>query len=474
MKKNGEISQPLIVALYVGPTKPADTNLFLRPFIDELKTLNGIIMHEGKQYHFHICAWVFDLQARTTVCKTKQLGFSGCPMCTIKGQNTQERSTVYFPHDDTAQLRTDESFKNRTHPRYHRDEASILEELNVLMISEIPLCNLHTVDLGPVKRILLILKNDRVRQYLSRNEYQKLNKDIIKHAETMPREFNRRMRSLDVLGHWKALEYRNFLLFPGIIVFNNQDLDFHRNFFYLSLGIRICAFPTYKLFLNQAEKLLVKFSKTFTNVYGLYNTTWKVHAITHVVDDVRRHGLAYSYSAYPFESYMNPIKNKIHTPVNVLQQFHRRQHEFLNSNAFFSESSLKVYKYGKYVDNNNFQSFAHVWMNKNVCFGLNFKDKWFLTKNKEIVQVWKIEKINPDDDDPEPLIYFKRVIYVQDYFELPMKSSFIDIYKADFQNGNNLEDMDEPLKISDIFCKFWCFNVLDFKVFMPMSAINRE
>lgn len=37
------------------------------------------------------------------------------------------------------------------------------------------------------------------------------------------------------------------------------------------------------------------FVKNFTKDFGIQNTTWKVHAVSHMVDEVKRHGVLLSH-----------------------------------------------------------------------------------------------------------------------------------------------------------------------------------
>ena len=47
---------------------------------------------------------------------------------------------------------------------------------------------------------------------------RKLSDSLVAYNGKLPREFARQPRSLDYLSRWKATEFREFLLYTGIIV----------------------------------------------------------------------------------------------------------------------------------------------------------------------------------------------------------------------------------------------------------------
>ena len=91
-----------------------------------------------------IWRWLLDLSARVEVCCIKFLGYHGCPKCTIIGSVVG--TTVYFP--GKFKDRTDQSFKLRLDRIHHKpgiNERSILESLNIGMITAFPIDPMHTL-----------------------------------------------------------------------------------------------------------------------------------------------------------------------------------------------------------------------------------------------------------------------------------------------------------------------------------------
>lgn len=76
--------------------------------------------------------------------------YFGCSKCTVEGEYIEH--TVVFP-EITCALRTDESFVSKSQPEHHRD-TSILECLNIGMVTQVPVDYMHLVCLGVTKRLI--------------------------------------------------------------------------------------------------------------------------------------------------------------------------------------------------------------------------------------------------------------------------------------------------------------------------------
>jgi len=87
---------------------------------------------------------------------------------------------------------------------------------------------MHLVCLGVVRKILLLWKGSGDYGRINVN-LQKLPSNVIKLISSrlllvkkdIPNEFNCKPRRLDDLPRWKATEYRQFLLYTGIIVLHS-------------------------------------------------------------------------------------------------------------------------------------------------------------------------------------------------------------------------------------------------------------
>lgn len=73
------------------------------------------------------------------------------------------------------------------------------------------------VCLGVTKRILNFLKKGPRLCKLSSQQMALISAKLVSLNGAMPSEFARQPRSLDELDRWKATEYRQFLLYTGLI-----------------------------------------------------------------------------------------------------------------------------------------------------------------------------------------------------------------------------------------------------------------
>jgi hypothetical protein len=411
--------------------------------------------------------FILDLPARASITKTKLLGYYGCPLCEIKG--TVFKSSVYYPGEQNAPRRTDESFKAKTASAFHKG-TSILEELNIGMLTSIPLDPMHTVDEGIVMKYLGILKSNRTLFGAKELDFKHINEAQNRCSETQPREFNRKIRDFEYLGFFKATEYRMFILFTGVVsmlTFNDKfRSDIYQNFLLLSVACRICSNEEYSNYVHIAEKMFNKFVDNFTIQFGMNNVTWKVHAARHLAEEVRRHGVFKNFSAYEFESFMNTIKTNLHTHTLPLQQIHRRIIEIHTSKQLFKKKKLNPIKFGKSLKGDEKNCFNFLWC-KGTFFSAKFKDSWFLTKAKDIIQIKNIMK----KDSGHALLLCVKCLNKDDFFTNPTRSSYVDIYKINLQQLSTQTISLTPL---DIRCKMFAIrldNVTKDYVLIAMSNI---
>lgn len=145
-------TEPFIVKIFHGCRKPDDVNIFLEDFVNELKEIseNGIV-YLDKKINVIINAFICDAPAKAYILGVKNhTGYYGCNKCVQEGDFIENR--VVFPELDSA-IRTDLSFRNREQPEYHHI-SSILENLNIDMVTQFPLDYMHLVCLGVMKKLI--------------------------------------------------------------------------------------------------------------------------------------------------------------------------------------------------------------------------------------------------------------------------------------------------------------------------------
>ncbi len=79
--------------------------------------------------------------------------------------------------------------------------------------------------------------------------------------------------------------------------------------------------------INYCSGLLNKFVADSINLYGQQFLSANVHNLIHLTDDVRNFGPIDSFSAYPFENFLQKIKNLVRKSAKPLQQIVKRLSE---------------------------------------------------------------------------------------------------------------------------------------------------
>lgn len=135
------------------------------------------------------------------------------------------------------------------------------------------------------------------------------------------------MRGLSEIAHWKATEYKSFLLYISIVVvkkfFTDQKIFHHFLSYYCA--VVICSrHDQCQENYDVAEKMLKDFLINFKALYGIDHFSSNLHNLCHLVDDVRKFGPLDTISAYPFESKLYFIKRLLRTGKQPLNQVANR------------------------------------------------------------------------------------------------------------------------------------------------------
>ena len=145
--------------------------------------------------------------------------------------------------------------------------------------------------------------------------------------------FTRKPRGTDELAHWKATEYRTFLLYLGPLALKNLLLDekyAHFLLFHTAMYILVSPAGRQPEWVKCAEGLLQLFVNQIPTLYFKELLAYNMHRLLHLADDVRRHGPLDKFSAFPFENYMQTFKRMIRSNSQHLSQMVRRVSEIDN------------------------------------------------------------------------------------------------------------------------------------------------
>lgn len=422
--KKGEV---FVVGIYHGYRKPGCFSEFLRPFVDEVKSISTLFFCNDKLIKVTIRAFICDSPARASVTGSKgHTGYFGCGKCTQQGEYLDHRMT--FP-ENNAVLRTNQSFRNHTDDEYHVKTTPILEIESVDMVKQFPLDYLHLVLLGVVKKLLNMWLKGKPPFLLPTKDEKRISEKLVNAAHTQPMEFQRKVRPLSEIGYFKGSEFRTFLLYTGPYALKNIiPEDQYNHFISLHISITILCHPElYKTKNTIAKKLLENFVTRFGEIYGMEHLIYNVHGLIHLSDECLHFGTLDSFSAFPFESYMQDLKKLLYKNNQPLSQISNRIYENLNFNLQKNKNEIQNYPKFKKATKPNDDGivyyekivFEHFTLDKSP------KNMWFLTKTKRIVRFDYFS-----NENRIPVIHGFELPYKQDYYKLPLNSSKLDIFKA--------------------------------------------
>jgi hypothetical protein len=233
-----------IISLFCGESKSKNVCEFLAPFVTEMKKIeNEGLEIENKQYIIRIRCLIADAPARSFLKCVKNHNAYGCERCNRKGR--WEKRVIY-PKKSIGELYTDSTFLNQQFAKHH-DGISPLKELKLGLVSQIPIDYMHLCCLGIMKKLLFVWTQGPLSVRLGPSNILKISRRLICFKQYIPSEFNRKCRSLKDLKHWKATEYRTFLLYLGPLALRgilNEKMYTHFLLFHVAMYILIsdCAF----------------------------------------------------------------------------------------------------------------------------------------------------------------------------------------------------------------------------------------
>lgn len=345
---------------------------------------------------------------------------------------------MYFPRTG-CESRTNEGFRKKIYGDHHKSDSPLLQ-LDIDMVEDFPVGDsLHLIDLGIMKRCLLGWRDGSFGTYISKWCYKDIKtvSDFLIKCK-MPIEIHRAIRDIGVLAHWKATEYRTFLLYLSITILKRVlTAEVYQHFLLFFCAITICTTDVHiQKLLPLAESMLEHYIEHYRDFYGEHYMTSNVHNLSHLIHEVRRFGILSMFNAYPFENRLYQIKQLLRTGNCPLSQIAKRISEIFHIEANttpdiknitfpYLEKAPDIYGRSKEV---KFQTFL---------LNTKFQNKWFLTTEKKIISMHYAKVENN-----KIVIYGQPLKYIKDVFETPIRSSILNIYKSDITDAEPLEAFD--------------------------------
>lgn len=210
--------------------------------------------------------------------------YFGCESCVQKVSYIDSRTT--FPSSEAVK-RKDDEFSVMVYTE-HQLKVLPLQELHIGLVSSFVLDSMHLVYHGVTKRRMSRWIKGPKATKLSHLQLDIISGKPVQLARYIPREFARKPWSLHELDWWKATEFRQFLLYTGIVVLKSElDVTLYNNFLCLSVSMFLLSnSELVHHYIDYVEQLLVYFVNETSDLYGENFVVYNVHSLTLVVDDV--------------------------------------------------------------------------------------------------------------------------------------------------------------------------------------------
>nr|XP_054920975.1 uncharacterized protein LOC126518484 [Dermacentor andersoni] len=235
-------------------------------------------------------------------------------------------------------MRTDSSFRRQQDVDHHRG-TSVLVDLPLDTVRDIPVDYMHLVLLGVVKKLLMLWLTGPLSIRLGPLERKLMNEASENLKLHIPIEFSRKTRPVTEVERWKAAELRLFLFYTGPLILKSVlSPKLYDNFTVLHSSLSILANNELcSQHADYAGALLRHFVHSFTTIYGEEHVSYNVHCLIHLAEDVKFHGPVDTFSAFPFENNMRHIKKELRKHKKPLQQLRNRMLERLQLPHVFLE-----------------------------------------------------------------------------------------------------------------------------------------
>lgn len=183
---------------------------------------------------------------------------------------TIEKRTV-FPFG-VLRCKTDDEYSRLVDQDHHKEGISVLSKLPIGAVSQVPFEYMHLICLRVLKKCISAWIDDAFTKSskLCTRQISQISASLNNLSQFCPREFARRPRSIESYKRFKAMEFRQFLLYTGPVVLKEVlPEDHYLHFLLLHSAIRCLVLPTRNnLHLRYAELVLQKFVKMCENLYG--------------------------------------------------------------------------------------------------------------------------------------------------------------------------------------------------------------
>ena len=312
------------VAITYGPSKPSDLTFIVETVAEINNLLTNGFQYNDRTLNVKLTNVVCDAPAKAMVKKTKQFsGYYGCDRCDQRGSWDGKRIT--YTEVDNLQLRTDIDYRQKTQLAHHQNGPdSPFVNLPIDMIRAFPIDYMHCVCLGVTRRLILSWMNGKHR--LSKTQLTEIDNRLKEMRLSIPCDFQRKPRPFSEVAHWKATEFRQFLLYTGKFILRGI-LDKQKYEHFMTFNVAMCILLSPYLLENHlvyARSLLAHFVRNGEVLYGQEFLVYNVHSLLHLADDAELYGGLDKCSAFPFENHLYQMKKLVRSGKRPVVQIVKR------------------------------------------------------------------------------------------------------------------------------------------------------
>lgn len=167
-------------------------------------------------------------------------GYYSCTRCLAEGEHA---GSTYFPFKDScSRERTHDGYINKIQEEHHVGDllSNLIRIPHFDMVKSFPLDYMHLVALGAMRKLIhLWLHKGPLTVRLPSWKVKKISKSLMALEFSITNDFVRKPRPIEDFSHshWKATEFRKFLLYTGPLVLKNIINDeVYNNFMMLHIA----------------------------------------------------------------------------------------------------------------------------------------------------------------------------------------------------------------------------------------------
>ncbi|XP_047130481.2 uncharacterized protein LOC124810173 [Hydra vulgaris] len=318
--------------------------------------------------------------------------------------------------------------------KHHYGKSPLVAIPSLGMISQVPADYMHLVCLGVMKKMVFMWLKGPLATRLGPRVVKDLSEKLVDMRPYIPLEFARKPRPFHEFERWKATEFRQLLLYTGMVCFDGiLSPPLYNNFMLLSVAMSILLSEFLcKKYASYAHNLLLLFVEHVSEVYGREVITYNMHGLVHLSNDAKKFGPLDNISSFPFENYLSQLKKLVRKPHMPLQQIVRRlgekraiQQKQKNESEHNSTYFKKEHYNGPVVKSLKVCAQYKELFTKRWCIKITDGDNCFSLNNGKVIIVQNIVKTAE-----QSFILYKQFKKLEGFFTYPCCSMKVDIFKV--------------------------------------------